>query len=996
MDPERWRRIEEAFHAVADLGPAERSQYLLEWSSDNELRREVERLVASHEQADVFIEGAPPFDILTTSDAGVPGRRIGAYELIREIGRGGMGSVYLASRADEEFHKEVAIKVVQGGMDHESITRRFRMERQILAGLDHPNISHLLDGGSAPDGSPYFVMEYIEGLPIISYCDHRHLTTKARLRLFQAVCSAVHYAHQNLIVHRDIKPGNILVTTDGVPKLLDFGIAKLVSPGTPGRELTGVSGQVMTPEYASPEQVNCQPITTASDIYSLGVLLYELLTGQYPYRLSSGSPLDLAESICRQEPERPSVMVLRTAPEGTDRHGLSRELKGDLDNIVLKAIQKEPGRRYGSAAQLSEDIENYLLGLPVAARISTFAYRAGKFVRRHKAGAAAAALVTLALAAGGASTLWEARVAVAQRARAERRFNDARKLVRSFLFELDDAIHDLPGATPARSLIVHRALEYLASLAAESQDDRPLQEEMAEAYERIAEVQGNPLSPNLGDTQGALSSYRKALAIREALSRASQGNRQLRREVADLYGEISDVLIACGDTAGALAHSRQAVRIYETLSPHFATDRTFQNDLIVSNYKFANQLQMEGDIDGSLAAYERAATLSRRLIEADRTDPAGKIHLATSVDGIGNILRQKGNTAGALENRRQALAIREDLVAADPNSAHFRRQLGFAHHNLGLSLSDSGYLLQAMQHFQSELSLFESLRMADPTDAQAQRNVSLAHIQLGDTLARLTEWRASLEHYRIALEIDRKLSTADHGSAQALLDLSFSEGKFGWSLGKLGRHQEALTLVRQGVALQESLLSRDPHNDQLTGFLATSYTRLADCLTEDGATQIALTYYAKALGNRQALYARNPGNAVNRGALAESYLNLGKAVAPVDRTRGMENIRKAIELLEGLAAADAGNAQYRTDLADATTSAARLYVTMAARVDEPVNRRLGLLENAHSLYSRSQSLWLELERSGRLNVAGRRQSQAVVSELASCEASIARLQAAIR
>lgn len=1000
MDPERWRLIEEIFHEAAELSPAVRGPYLREACSDQALLREVEKLIVSHERAGAFIEGMPSFEHLGSFDSdAVRGRRMGAYELIREIGQGGMGSVYLAARADEEFSKEVAIKLVKEGVDQESIVRRFRTERQILAALDHPNIARLLDGGTTPGGSPYFVMEYIDGEPIVSYCDKRRLTIAARLRIFQAVCAAVQYAHQNLVVHRDIKPGNILVTAGGVPKLLDFGIAKLVSDGAPGRDLTGPTGQIMTPEYASPEQVTFQPITTASDIYSLGVLLYELLTGQRPYRLNSRSPLEIAESICRQEPERPSATVLRgpSAEEAarareSDPHRLGRQLKGDLDNMVLKAMRKEPGRRYASVVQLSEDIQRYLAGRPVSARVSTLGYRAGKFTRRHKAGVAAAILAALAVGGGAVATLWQARVAVAQRARAERRFNDVRKLAKSFLFDLDDAIRNLPGATPARSLIVHRALDYLASLSAESQDDRSLQREMAEAYERVAELQGNPLTPNLGDTQGALSSYRKALVIRESLSRTDPGNLRLRRDLADLYGEISDILITSGDTAGAVAHSRQAVGIYEALALHYAGDTGFQNQLIVSTYKHAYQLQKEGDIAGSLIAYERAATLSRRLIEAKPGDMAGQIHLATSLDGIGDIFRQKGNTDGALENRRKVLIIREALVKGDPNNAHYRRQLGFAHHNLGLSLTEAGFLMPALEHFRSELSLFESLRIADPKDAQAQRNVSLAHIQIGNVLNRMADWPGSLEHYHTALEIDRKLSAADPENAQALLDLSFSEGKFGMALSKLGRYPEALDMLRPGVARQEILYRKDSHNELLRGYLANSYTRLAQCLTESGAPKPALEYYRKALESRRNLYARNRGNAANRGALAQSYLNLGKAMAASDGDAAMENVRQAVGLLEELTRTDTRNAQYRTDLADATASAARLYCKMASRLEEPAGRRLEFWDSARSFYTESQNLWLELERSGRLAGTDRRWPRNVARELAMCETTAARVR----
>jgi serine/threonine protein kinase len=404
-----------------------------------------------------------------------------------------MGTVYLAERADAQYEKQVAIKLVRPGCYSESIIDRFRHERQILAGLDHPNIAKLLDGGTSEDGLPYFVMDFIEGLPIDEYCDQRQLSITERLGLFRTVCLAVQYAHRNLIVHRDLKPSNILVTADGVPRLLDFGIARIINP-VPSSDAaeTTATLRLMTLEYASPEQVRGEPITTASDIYSLGVLLYRLLTGHSPYRSKSRLASDRVQAICEEEPENPSTAIARRVidedgndsitPESVSRHRssqpdkLRRRLAGDPDNIVLMALRKEPERRYASVEQFSEDIRRHLEGLPVIARKDTLGYRAGKFIQRHKAGVAAAALILIILLAGIEATGRQARLA-------ERRFDDVRKLANSLLFEVHSAIENLPGATSARELLTKRALEYLDKLAAEAGDDPQLQRELAAAYE---------------------------------------------------------------------------------------------------------------------------------------------------------------------------------------------------------------------------------------------------------------------------------------------------------------------------------------------------------------------------------------------------------------------------------------------------------------------------------------------------------------------------------
>jgi serine/threonine protein kinase/tetratricopeptide (TPR) repeat protein len=427
MSPDRWRRVKEILDAVLDRSEAERPAALLELcDGDAELEKEIQSLLDACQQAGQFME-APALrdnarllmDELASPSA--TGKRIGPYIVLQEIGQGGMGTVYRAARADQQFEKQVAIKIVKRGMDTEFVLRRFRNERQILADLEHPNIARLLDGGVTDDGLPYFVMEYIEeGRPITSYCDEQRLSTADRLKLFQTVCAAVHYAHQRRVIHRDIKPGNILINREGLPKLLDFGIAKILDP-----EITTQSGdptvtmmRLMTPEYASPEQVRGFAVTPASDVYSLGVLLYELLTGHRPYRLLTRAHQELIEVICESEPRKPSHVVRTTEEINTstgtvtvspgivgrnraeDSEKLRRRLAGDLDNIVLMAMRKEPRRRYASVEQFSEDIRRHLAGLPVIARNDTLGYRASKFVKRHKVGVLASLVVVLLFCLG--------------------------------------------------------------------------------------------------------------------------------------------------------------------------------------------------------------------------------------------------------------------------------------------------------------------------------------------------------------------------------------------------------------------------------------------------------------------------------------------------------------------------------------------------------------------------------------------------------------------
>jgi serine/threonine-protein kinase len=406
MSPERWSQIEEIVQAALDC-PLEDGAAVLDRAcgSDHELRREVESLL-KFQKDDRFAGESGFADALRVlerrSTALTQGRRIGAYRVLREIGCGGMGTVYLAARADDAFQKLVAIKIIRRGLDSDDIVERFRGERQILAMLDHPNIARLLDGGATEDRLPYFVMEYIEGEPIDRYCDGRKLSIAERLALYRGVCSAVSYAHQNLIVHRDIKPGNVLVTKEGMPRLLDFGIAKVLAPQTAANEMTVTGVRPLTPEFASPEQVRGEPVTTASDIYSLGVLLYWLLTGHRPYRSAMASPAEIENAICKEEPDKPSDR----APKE-----MRRQLQGDIDTIVLMALRKEPRRRYSSVEQFSDDIRRHLAKLPVIARPDTPGYRAAKFVQRNKAWVAMAATTFLSLTGGIAASLWQTHIA---------------------------------------------------------------------------------------------------------------------------------------------------------------------------------------------------------------------------------------------------------------------------------------------------------------------------------------------------------------------------------------------------------------------------------------------------------------------------------------------------------------------------------------------------------------------------------------------------------
>jgi eukaryotic-like serine/threonine-protein kinase len=436
------------------------------------------------------------------SDAPMAERRIGPYRLLKELGHGGFGVVYLAARADEAYHKRVAIKVLRVGIGNAEAFRHFRRERQILAVLEHPNIARLLEGGTTDDGLPYLVMEYVQGQPIDSYCDGRRLPIAGRLRLFREICSAVSFAHRNLIVHRDLKPGNILVAPEGVPKLLDFGIAKLLQPELSGEAPTA-TGFAMTPEYASPEQVRGQGVTTASDVYALGVVLYELLTGHRPYRLKSRQTLEVLKAVCDEEPQKPSIVVTRSeegiegrasiTPEGVggardlSPERLGRRLSGDLDNIVLMALRKEPHRRYGSVEALSEDIACYLQERPVLARKGTAAYRAGKYVRRHALGVAVAVGFVLLLGGFSVAMAIQSRHLARERDHAAQERDKAEK-VSSFLvdlFKVSDPSEAKGNTVTAREILDKGAERIRGELKDKPEVQATLMHTMGQVYKSL-------------------------------------------------------------------------------------------------------------------------------------------------------------------------------------------------------------------------------------------------------------------------------------------------------------------------------------------------------------------------------------------------------------------------------------------------------------------------------------------------------------------------------
>ena len=818
ITPERWQQVKHILGQALDVDTGRRQEFLdTACGSDAGLRAEVQSFLVHQVETntDLIEQCADDAARLrmhgpTTAEAGT---RIGAYRVLREIGRGGMGAVFLAARDDEQYQQHVAIKLIRPGIADDLMRRRFRNEMQILAELNHPNIARLFDAGQTADDWPYLVMEYVEGKPIDVYCEEQRLSIEQRLRLFRTVCSAVQYAHQHLIIHRDIKPGNILVTSDGVPKLVDFGVAKLLDTSRTA-DVTATAMQFMTPQYASPEQVLGRSVTTATDVYSLGVVLYALLSGRLPYRLKTRLPHEVTKAICEQEPQRPSAAEPRT------------RLHSDLDNIVLMAMRKEPERRYATAEQLADDIRRHLDGMPVRARKDTFTYRAGKFVRRQKVAVTASLLIALTLIGGIIATAWKNSVARAERARAERRFGEVRQLANSFVFEVHDSIEKLPGSTPARSLIVQRGLKYLDSLAQDATGDRELQRELAAAYEKLGAVQYTPSVAHLGDLSGAIESHRKAAALREALVAAEPNNANYRRELLDSYWFLATLLGGQGDLPREFEMIREQLPARHDLAISEKTDFRDRYNL-ASTYNYLGGISLiMGDVSGALANQHQALRIREELAALDPDRARAQRALTISYEYLGVATERAGDVNAALDFQLRALKLRDALVAADPLNIDLRLMLIESHRYTGDVLLKLGEKQQAAEHYRKQLALNEELLAADPLNAQFRKNHSVALIKAGDVEAQAGRVAKALERYEQALRIREQLSATAPTDTTIRRDLAEVWLKIGDALASSGRKPQAVENYRKSAAALQELSSKTPSHAEIREMLAEANKKL--------------------------------------------------------------------------------------------------------------------------------------------------------------------------
>lgn len=839
LTPERWQRIDDLFNRAADLPAAERAAFLdREAAGDPDLRSTVEEMLAglTGDMIAPVIEEAikefrPP-DVFA-------GMRMGAYELVESIGKGGMGTVYRATRKTAEFEQQVAVKVLHPGIAGGRLANRFYAERRILSSLEHPYIARLIDGGTH-EGLPYLVMEFADGVPVTQYCRDRGLDVRQRLELFRKICQAVQHAHQRLVVHADLKPSNILVLADGTPKLLDFGVAKLLDPdGVEGEPLTDTGWRPMTPEFASPEQIRGEQITVAADVYALGVILCQLLTGSRPYQLKNHTPAELEQIVGTSPVPVPSSLVREDTR-------LQRELRGDLDTILLMALRKEPERRYASVEQFSEDIRRYLAGQTVTARPDTATYRLEKFVRRHRVAVVLGVALLVTAGAGVFFTIREGR-------RAQNRFRQVRSLAMKVLTDFDAEARKLAASETLRRKMVDESLLYLDSLAAESGGDPALEQELALAYHRIADIQGYQRIPNLGRRDLAVQYHRKGLEIEERLRARHGDNVELLRSMALGYSRLSDIYARTGKGKDAEEMLAKAVALATPDDP---------GTYVPARLQMSRRHFLKGEMGEALRYLDEVIGPAERL-----PDPA---YLVVALYERAEILQLSGRVEESIEEVKRGLAVIERNRAKVAGDVMFVRRESFLLNQWGLSLAGLGVpslgkWCDAAEKAEKALAI----RPPDPRDAPVLAGMSLTLLEAKAMCGQRLE-PALLEKVRGYLG----------GHAEGGSEMELSLGLEDWKQGRRAAARKRLTAVGENGAGSAR---------------SWAWEALAEMAREDGAREESFSCLRKAREARaEAVREPSPNLLARR---FEQGVNLAKAIEWGDPAPGLrDELRKMVAL----------------------------------------------------------------------------------------------------
>jgi len=917
LTTERFHLVE-AIVTEALAAPHEQRAELIEakCSADSALADEARSLLEACE-AEERMMAACRREPVGGGDVPADRKRVGPYEIDRLLGRGGMGAVYLAHRADGHFEQKVAIKLIDVPLASDLFRERFRQERQILAGLQHPYIARLLDGGVTAEGELYLAMEYVDGAPIHRYCEERHLAQAQRIKLFLRVCEAVQFAHQNFIVHRDLKPDNILVAGDGNPRLLDFGTAKLLSPSLDQQDsqFTRSGCLSFTPQYASPEQVLGNPITTATDTYSLGVLLYLLLTGEPPYELKEITTGEMLRVICEEAPRKPS----HEANSG-------KRLDGDLEAILLKALRKEPEERYLTAERLGDDLRAYLDGRPVAARRGTARYLAGKFIHRHRWILAAAAVLVVTLLAGVAGIAWQAavanrerRAADEERRKAEARSADLRQLSNSLLTELDEAIQQIPGSTGAQKLLVTSVLKHLDSMAADAQGDRQTQLDLAKAYTQLANLQGNAYSQNLGDTTGALASANKAIALSTPFAGPGSKDREAIHALASAQLSRSGILIDSAPMQETVASTQAAIANLERLAAIGGLSTEDMLDTANGYDRLGDEIgltteQSLDDLPNALGAYRKARGLVRRALSIDPNLMDAKRSLIVGQRKIIEV-EMEFDPAQALNDSLTGLQDISALPKADQESLRMQREHIVFLLDEAYNLVELGRYAEANKLQAEAVQLDRRLVAADPQDQRALEDLNVSLIY--STRNYLTEADPALgpsegDRRQALIGAEKSLT----GEIAVMGRLMKQEG--GQKLWKsfladaqvylgsiqfmLHRGGDSTNMVGKGLAVYKDLIKKDPNSPSLLDDAAQDFLDVEPASFKDPRLAVSFAERAVALTHRRMpsklLTLAKAYRAAGQAEKSRAAATEGLALLPAPQPGSVKpRIRKLLEIL---------------------------------------------------------------------------------------------------